>query len=73
MFRGDTRLPDELFHSGFNRRVGPVEYIRLAEHTRAIRGVISTSTEQSVAVNYALGHQRGYVYAVELNQGGVAV
>ncbi|TQP11366.1 dermonecrotic toxin domain-containing protein [Vibrio cholerae] len=73
VFRGDTRLPDELFHSGFNRRVGPVEYIRLAEHTRAIRGVISTSTEQSVAVNYALGHQRGYVYAVELNQGGVAV
>ncbi|HFG1892454.1 TPA: DUF6543 domain-containing protein [Vibrio cholerae] len=73
VFRGDTRLPDELFHSGFNRRVGPVKYIRLAEHTRAIRGVISTSTEQSVAVNYALGHQRGYVYAVELNQGGVAV
>ncbi|MBJ6969758.1 cytotoxic necrotizing factor, partial [Vibrio cholerae] len=27
VFRGDTRLPDELFHSGFNRRVGPVEYI----------------------------------------------
>ncbi len=73
VFRGDTRLPDELFHSGFNRRPGPVEYVRLAEHTRAIRGVISTSTEQSVAVNYALGHQRGYVYAVELNQGGVAV
>ncbi|NRD74946.1 cytotoxic necrotizing factor [Shewanella sp. VB17] len=72
-FRGDERLPDELFHSGFNRRVGPVEYISLAEHTKAIRGVISTSTNESVAVSYAIHNQRGYVYAIELNHGGVAV
>ncbi|WP_394388888.1 dermonecrotic toxin domain-containing protein [Shewanella woodyi] len=72
-FRGDERLPDELFHSGFNRRVEPVKYIRLAEHTRAIRGVISTSTDESVAVSYAIHNQRGYVYAIELNHGGAAV
>jgi hypothetical protein len=72
-FRGDERLPDELFHTGFNRRVGPVQYITLAEHTKAIRGVISTSTNESVAVGYAIHNQRGYVYAIELNHGGVAV
>ncbi|QXC57362.1 cytotoxic necrotizing factor [Vibrio mimicus] len=73
VFRGDTRLPDEIFHSGFNRKVEQVEYVRLASHTRGIRGVISTSSEQSVAVNYALHQQRGYVYAIELNHGGAAV
>ncbi|EGQ9892557.1 TPA: DUF6543 domain-containing protein [Vibrio cholerae] len=73
VFRGDARLPDEIFHSGFNRRTEQVEYIRLASHTRGIRGVISTSSEQSVAVNYALHQQRGYVYAIELNHGGAAV
>ncbi|MCS0351555.1 cytotoxic necrotizing factor [Vibrio ordalii] len=73
VFRGDTRLPDELFHSGFNRKPGVVEYLQLAHHTKGIRGVISTSSEQSVAVNYALHLQRGYVYAVELNHGGTAV
>ncbi|MGF1904623.1 dermonecrotic toxin domain-containing protein [Aliivibrio salmonicida] len=73
VFRGDTRLPDEIFHSGFNRRIEPVEYVQLAHHTRGIRGVISTSTEQSVAVNYALDSQRGYVYAIELNHGGKTV
>jgi hypothetical protein len=72
-FRGDERLPDEIFHSGFNRRLGPVEYIRLAKHTQAIRGVISTSQNEAVAVAYAVHNQRGYVYAIELNRGGVAV
>ena len=72
-FRGDERLPDELFHTGFNRIVGPVKHISLAEHTKAIRGVISTSTNESVAVGYAIHNQRGYVYAIELNHGGVAV
>ncbi|WP_198552783.1 dermonecrotic toxin domain-containing protein [Psychromonas sp. Urea-02u-13] len=73
VFRGDTRLPDEIFHSGFNRRIEPVAYVELAHHTRGIRGIISTSTEQSVAVNYALDSQRGYVYAIELNHGGKMV
>lgn len=73
VFRGDNRLPDELFHSGFNRKVEPIEYIRHAHHTRGIRGVISTTTDQRIAVNYALHNQRGYVYAIELNHGGKSV
>ncbi|MEY4474423.1 MAG: hypothetical protein RL248_190 [Pseudomonadota bacterium] len=73
VFRGDTRLPDEIFHSGFNRRAEPVEYIRHAHHTVGIRGVISTSSQESIAVNYALHQQRGYVYAIELNHGGKVV
>lgn len=73
VFRGDTRLPDELFHSGFTRKIEPVSYVQLAHHTKAIRGVISTSTEEAVAVNYALDSQRGYVYAIELNHGGQVV
>ncbi len=73
VFRGDARLPDELFHSGFNRKIEPVSYVQLAHHTRGIRGVISTSTEEAVAVNYALDNQRGYVYAIELNHGGQVV
>ena len=73
VYRGDSRLPDEIFHSGFNRKIEPIEYTQLAHHTRGIRGVISTTTDQSVAVNYALHHQRGYVYAIELNHGGKSV
>lgn len=73
VFRGDNRLPDELFHSGFNRKVEPIEYIEHAHHTRGIRGVISTTTDQRIAVNYALHNQRGYVYAIELNHGGKSV
>lgn len=73
VFRGDNRLQDELFHSGFNRKVEPIEYIRHAHHTRGIRGVISTTTDQRIAVNYALHIQRGYVYAIELNHGGKSV
>ncbi|WP_164521425.1 dermonecrotic toxin domain-containing protein [Iodobacter ciconiae] len=72
-FRGDERLPDEIFHSGFNRRPVQVQYVRLAEDTKAIRGVISTSKDEAVAVGYAIHNQRGYVYAIELNHGGVAV
>lgn len=70
VFRGDTRLPDEIFHSGFNRRAEPVEFIQHAHHTIGIRGVISTTTQEPIAVNYALHQQRGYVYAIELNHGG---
>nr|AWP45082.1 putative cytotoxic necrotizing factor [Shewanella baltica] len=73
VFRGDTRLPDELFHAGFNRRVEPVRFVELAEHTRGIRGVVSTTLKERIAVNYALHNQRGYVYAIELNHGGRAV
>ncbi len=64
---------DEFFHSGFNRKPGVVEYFELDHHTRGISGVISTSSEQSIAVSYALHQQRGYVYAVELNHGSKAV
>lgn len=73
VFRGDTRLPDELFHAGFNRRVEPVQFLQMAHHTRGIRGVVSTSLKERIAVNYALHNQRGYVYAIELNHGGRAV
>nr|WP_000551591.1 DUF6543 domain-containing protein [Vibrio cholerae] len=73
VFRGDTRLPDEIFHSGFNRRAIPVQYVQATSHTNGIRGVVSTSTEPSVAVNFGLEYQRGYVYAIELNNGGTAV
>ncbi|NOH70508.1 cytotoxic necrotizing factor [Vibrio pectenicida] len=73
VYRGDTRLPDEIFHSGFNRKIERIEYTQLAHHTRGIRGVISTTTDQGIAVNYALHNQRGYVYAIELNHGGKSV
>ncbi|EEY97994.1 hypothetical protein VOA_003013 [Vibrio sp. RC586] len=73
VFRGDTRLPDEIFHSGFNRRAIPVQYVQATSHTNGIIGVVSTSTEPSVAVNFGLEYQRGYVYAIELNNGGTAV
>jgi hypothetical protein len=73
VYRGDTRLPDEIFHSGFNRKVEPVKFVRYDHHSRGIRGVVSTSTDQGVAVDYALHNQRGYVYAVQLNHGGKSV
>ncbi|PNQ70272.1 cytotoxic necrotizing factor [Vibrio agarivorans] len=73
VYRGDTRLPNELFHTGMNRKIAPVKEYQIDANNRGISGVVSTSTEQSIAVDYALGNRMGYVYAIELNHGGKSV
>ncbi|WP_227739123.1 dermonecrotic toxin domain-containing protein [Vibrio azureus] len=73
VYRGDTRLPHELFHTGMNRKIAPVKEYQIDANNRGISGVVSTSTEQSIAVDYALGNRMGYVYAIELNHGGKSV